>query len=117
MTEKNVEYYLKLPYTIQLHPSPEGGYAVEVVELPGCISQGDTVEEALEMIEDAKKAWIGVALEDQDPIPQPGSGDYSGKFLLRIPKSLHRNLAERAGREGISLNQYVLYQLSRNRDL
>lgn len=110
---KTLEYYLRLPYKIVLHPSPEGGYAVEIPELPGCISQGDTVEEAMAMIEDAKRAWIADALERGEPVPEPVPEEYSGRILLRTPKSLHRRLMERARAEGVSLNQYINYQLAR----
>ncbi|RPF42696.1 antitoxin HicB [Thermodesulfitimonas autotrophica] len=110
---KTLEYYLSLPYKIVLHPSPEGGYAVEIPELPGCISQGDTVEEAMAMIEDAKRAWIADALEHGEPVPEPIPEEYSGRILLRTPKSLHRRLMERARAEGVSLNQYINYQLAR----
>lgn len=64
---------------------------------------------------DAKKAWIEAALESGIEIHEPESlDDYSGQFKLRIPQSLHRTLAEHSKREGISLNQYCLYLLSRN---
>ena len=59
-----LEHFLGLPYTIELVPEPEGGWFVSVRELPGCMSQGDTPDEALEMIRDAMRAWIEVALED-----------------------------------------------------
>lgn len=112
---KDLQYYLELPYRVVLHPSEEGGYAVEVLELPGCISQGQTMEEALKMIEDAKLCWLEAALEEGIDIPEPTSGtdDYSGKLNIRIPKSLHRTLAERAKDEKVSLNQYIMYQLAR----
>lgn len=110
---RTISDYLNLPYTIQMHPSPEGGYAVSVLELPGCISQGDTREEALRMIEDAMRAWITTAIEDGEDIPEPGEDEYSGRFVLRLPRSLHRQLAILAARERVSLNQYVLYQLAR----
>jgi antitoxin HicB len=64
---------------------------------------------------DAKKEWIAAALEDGIGIPEPnGDEQYSGQFKLRIPKSLHRELAEESKREGISMNQYCLYLLSKN---
>ena len=110
---KTLEYYLKLPYKIVLHPSPEGGYAVEIPDLPGCISQGDTIQEATEMIEDAKRTWITDALEHGEPVPEPSPEEYSGRILLRTPKSLHRALIEKAKAEGVSLNQYINYQLAR----
>ena len=84
-------------------------------ELPGCISCGDSVEEAMMNIEDAKRAWIASALEAEMTIPEPNDMDgYSGQFKLRIPKSLHKQLAENSKKEGISMNQYCLYLLSMN---
>lgn len=105
---KSIGDYLKLPYTIELIPNPGGGYAVTVKELPGCISQGETPEEAIAMIRDAMAGWIEVALEDGLPIPEPRSEEsYSGKFVVRVPKALHRRLAEESKAEGVSLNQYI----------
>lgn len=111
--EKNLEYYANLPYRMVFYPSPEGGYAVEIPDLPGCISQGETLGEAKEMIEDAKKCWIADALERGEPVPEPSEEKYSGRILLRAPKSLHRLLAERARAEKVSLNQYIIYQLAK----
>ncbi|MDF9406998.1 type II toxin-antitoxin system HicB family antitoxin [Pelotomaculum isophthalicicum JI] len=113
---KDLQYYLGLPYQVTLHPSADGGYAVEIPELPGCISQGQTVEEALKMIEDAKICWLETALEESIEIPEPAreSDDYSGKLNIRIPKSLHRTLVEKAKDEKVSLNQYIMYQLARS---
>jgi len=60
------------------------------------------------------EGWLEVRLEYGDPIPEPvGDSNYSGKFNLRIPKSLHRRLSIEAVKEGISLNQYALYKLSK----
>ncbi|WP_333871000.1 type II toxin-antitoxin system HicB family antitoxin [Desulforamulus putei] len=111
---KNLEYYLSLPYKIMLYPAEEGGFVVEVPELPGCLSQGEIREEALVMIEDAKIAWLQVALETGREIPGPAKEEetYSGKFVLRIPKSLHKDLAKRAKDENVSLNQLATYLLS-----
>ena len=76
---------------------------------------GETVESAVANALDAKKAWIEAALEDGVEIHEPDSlEDYSGQFKLRIPRSLHRSLAEHSQREGISMNQYCVYLLSRN---
>ncbi|MBM7856119.1 antitoxin HicB [Desulfohalotomaculum tongense] len=94
MKEKNLNYYLSLPYKIVLHPAEEGGCAAEIPELPGCLFQGETKEEALEMIEDAKITWLEAALESSREIAKPVSkGDkFSGKFVLRISKSLHHGM-------------------------
>ena len=84
------------------------GWVAEIQELPGCLSQGYTREEALANLDDAKLSWISVALEDDLDIPEPRSSDsYSGHFVVRLPQSLHAELARTADREGISLNQFV----------
>ena len=113
---KTVEYYMSLPYKIELYPDvEEGGYAVACPELPGCLSCGDTIEECIESIEEAKFAWITASLEDGDEIPEPSNkDDYSGQFKIRMPKSLHKKLAEHSKEEGISMNQYCVYLLSMN---
>jgi antitoxin HicB len=111
MKEKTVEYYLSLPYTIEVtrETDPDDpGWVARVVELPGCLTQGDDFEELGEMIEDAMRGWIEVALEDGLEIPEPRlEDDYSGKFVVRVPKSLHRRMVQEAEREGVSLNQLI----------
>ena len=90
---KPIEYYFELKYPITLHPAPEGGYAAEIEDLPGCISQSETVEEAIKNIEEARLLWLESAYEDGLNIPVPrNENDYSGKFNVRFPKSLHRKL-------------------------
>jgi len=86
----------------------------EIAELPGCMTQGDSAAEAVEMIQDAMAGWIEIALEDGKPVPEPRSMDtYSGKFVLRVPHSLHRDLVRAAEREGVSLNQFAVVALAR----
>jgi len=105
---KRIEDYLALPYTIEMVADTEGGWVVTVKELPGCISQGDSPQEAMDMIMDAMRGWIEVALEDGCPVPEPRAlDDYSGRFVVRVPRSLHRDLAKAAGDEGVSLNQLI----------
>jgi len=112
--EKTIEYYMNLPYTIELIPEPEGGWCVAIKELPGCLSEGDTVDEAIEMIHDAMRGWLEISLEEGHDIPEPKlDEDYSGKFVVRLPRSLHRQLAEIAEREGVSLNQFINVALAR----
>lgn len=107
---------MNLPYRLEIRPDPdEGGYTVSYPELPGCITVGNTLTDAVGNAEDAKRAWIMAAVEEGIEINEPSSlEDYSGQFKLRIPKSLHRLLAEHAKAEGTSMNQYCLYLLSRN---
>jgi antitoxin HicB len=63
--------YLNLSYPITLYPEPDGGYTVVLADLPGCMSQGDTLEEAMTNIEEARVAWIETAWECSDAIPLP----------------------------------------------
>ena len=113
---RTIEEYMKLPYRMEITPDPyEGGYVISYPELPGCLSTAETIEEAIRNGEDAKRLWIETALEDGIGIAEPSAlANYSGQFKLRIPKSLHRKLAENARNEGISMNQYCVYLLSRN---
>jgi len=114
MNSKDLNYYMTLPYKIVIEPDVNGGMVVHVPELPGCISQGDNLEDAYKMIEDAKRVWIESALEDGAVIPEPANEDFSGKFVVRVPKSLHKILTEQAKEEGVSLNQYINYKLAKD---
>ena len=88
-----------------LPPEEGGGYFVEIPDLPGCIADGQTEEEALREADRAIEEWIATAKEMGWPIPEPSSSDrYSGKWLQRVPKTLHMKLAQAAKREGVSLN-------------
>ncbi len=113
--QKRVEKYLEKPYRIEMVRDSDGGYVVWVKELPGCVSYGDTAEEALDMIKDAMEMWITTALERGKKIPEPISErKYSGRFLLRLPVSLHEKLAEMAEDEGVSLNTLIVSLLSKS---
>lgn len=84
-------------------------WIVESTELKGCVAQGDTIEEALKDFEQNEVAWLEAAKEYGIPIPKPQTtqNEYSGKFTIRIAKSIHKKLTELACEEGISLNQLV----------
>jgi len=105
-------------YRFTVRPLTEdegGGYLVEFPDLPGCMSDGETVEEAIANAEDAKRCWIAAMKEAGRPIPPPSAEPaegYSGKWQLRAPKSLHRRLVERARREGVSLNTLAVTLLA-----
>jgi len=112
----NVKDYLKRPYHIVIqHITDESGayYYATVKEFDGCMSHGDTYSEAFENIQEAMEGWIETKLENGFAVPDPiEESQYSGKFVLRIPKTLHARLASEADKEGVSLNQYALYRLS-----
>ena len=107
---------MAMPYRMEIvEDKDEGGFVVSYPDLPGCITCGETVESAVENALDAKRAWIEAALEEGIEICEPDSLDtYSGQFKLRIPKSLHRSLVEHSRKEGVSMNQYCVYLLSKN---
>ena len=111
---KDLDYYMDLNYKIEVtEDKEEGGFVLHCPELKGCITCAETVEHGFKMIEDAKRSWFEACIEDGIPIPEPSNvNDYSGQFKIRIPKSLHKTLAERSRQEGISMNQYCLYLLS-----
>lgn len=106
-----IEDYLSLPYHIEVVYDDSGGepgWFARVLEFPGCMAQGRTFEDLGELIQDSMYAWIEVVLEDGETIPEPfADQSYSGKFVVRLPRSLHRQLAEAAQRDGVSLNAYV----------
>jgi antitoxin HicB len=111
------EDYLALPYRVTLIPDRDedgrSGWVAEIPDLPGCISQGDTPGEAVERVHDAMAGWISVTLEDGREIPPPTEERaYSGKFLVRLPASLHAELVRQAEREEVSLNQLVATALA-----
>lgn len=98
----NIDY----PFTIRpLSKEEGGGYLVEFPDLPGCMADGETVEEAIAESRDALTSWIETCKSEGDEIPQPSNAEhYSGQWRLRVPKSLHAALAFRAKQEGVSLN-------------
>jgi predicted RNase H-like HicB family nuclease len=112
-----VKEYLELPYNITLRRVKDASgeyYFATVLELDGCMSDGATIEEAYANIREAMEGWIETKLEAGFSVPEPISAEkYSGKFVVRLPKSLHANLAMEAEREGVSLNQYALYKLAK----
>lgn len=112
-----VKEYMKLPYTrlVQEINDESGHYFYgRILELDGCQSTGDTLEELYESLNEAMEGYLEVKLENGLPIPMPEStGDYSGRFNLRLPKSLHQRLAIEAEREGVSLNTLALYKLTK----
>jgi len=93
-----VKDYMKLPYTrlVQEMNDESGHYFYgRILELDGCQSTGDTLDELYESLNEAMEGYID-----------------SGKFVVRLPKSLHQRLAIEADKEGVSLNQLALYKLA-----
>ena len=102
-------------YPIELRPLAQedgGGWLATFPDLPGCMGDGDTPAAAIADGYAAAQAWLEVAAQHGDPIPQPGAGGESGKFVARVPKSLHTRLAARAEQEGVSMNTLVVSLLA-----
>ncbi len=90
-----------------------GGFIITFPDLPGCMSDGDTIEEALLNGRDAFSAWLSAAVDAKRPIPVPAARpaelvEASGRFVTRLPKSLHARLSTRAKQEGVSLNTLAI---------
>ena len=102
--------YLGLPYARIILPESDGSYRGEVMEFSGCIATGDTAAEALLALEDAAESWIMAALENKQALPRPVEcdGEFSGKLMVRLPKSLHKKATRISQRDGVSLNQFIM---------
>ncbi len=110
--DKTVDYYVNLPHRIEVEFDSEGEcFAARIPDLPGCVAAAPSWEELDDALLDAKRAWIETALALGRHIPEPAR-EYSGRFVLRMPKWLHEALAEEASRQGVSLNQYVVTELA-----
>ncbi len=114
--KKDLKYYLSLKYPLEIRPMEhsDGGYYAVYPDFGGATAHGDgkTIVAAIKEADISKELILEVLLEKGENVPEP-STSYSGKFIVRTPKSLHRDLAARANREGVSLNQMVLTLLSR----
>lgn len=99
----------QIEYPFELRPLSDeegGGWLVTYPDLPGCMSDGETPEEAMANGKDALEAWLRAAAEAGREIPGPGELP-SGKFIARVPRSLHARLSARARQEGVSMNALV----------
>lgn len=116
VNKKQVKKYLDMPYSFVINQvnDESGRYFVgRVLELDGLLGTGSTYEEAYKDVKEAMESYIETKLANGIDIPLPlDSAEYSGKFVLRLPKSLHKLLSKRAKDEGVSLNQYALYKLA-----
>jgi antitoxin HicB len=113
MPKPTPEEVMKLPYERVIIPEEDGGFSAYIPEFEGVLADGETADEALANLTSAAKAWIQAEQDAGRDIPEPWNlQEFSGKVLLRLPKSLHQRLARQADREGISLNQYVVHKLS-----
>ena len=106
--------YMKKDYPILVvRDSGSGAFTAELPDWPGCVSDGDTIPELMENLADARRTWVEDCIERGLEVPEPRAPlEHSGKFLLRVPKSVHGRLVSLAEGDGVSLNQYVLSVLA-----
>ena len=111
---KDLNYYMGLPYTIVLRPDEDGDIVARIEELPGCVAHGANPSEAIENLRESQQLRIQDCLEAKDPVPEPAPEEElpRGKWLQRVPRSLHQKLTRLAKRENVSLNQLVTSILS-----
>jgi predicted HicB family RNase H-like nuclease len=109
MSEKTNEYPLAItPYS----DCDFTGYRAFLIDIPAVESLGATPEEAVADLEDAKKEWFAYAKAKGIHIPSPDIAfnqrvGYNGRVTLRMPRSLHQQVAQKAALEGVSLNSYL----------
>lgn len=110
------QHITEYPFTIRhLMQEEGGGYLIEFPDLPGCMSDGETIEEAIQNGKDAVEAWMDAAKAMKRDIPKPGElENQSGKWVQRVPKSIHYRLVEKAKEEGVSLNTLVIAMLAQS---
>jgi antitoxin HicB len=109
---RSIDELLNLDYRISLEKE-DGSYFATVDELPGCMADGRTPNQAVANLRNSMRSWMESRRASCLEIPEPrAAGDYSGKVLVRMPKSLHHKLSMRAATEGVSLNQYIVSALS-----
>jgi len=104
-----------LDYPFEIRPLTDdegGGYLISFIDFDECIADGTTPQEAIRNGKEALKETIAAMQAEGLQVPQPGEGQASGRFVIRLPKSLHSNLVQRAKREGVSMNMLVTMLLA-----
>lgn len=114
---KTLRQYLDLPYHVSVVRSEtergKAGWAASIEELPDCTAAGSSPEEAVQRVRKAMEKWVSAALERNEEIPEPrAASTASGRLLVRMPKTLHGQLARAAEHEGVSLNQFITGSLA-----
>lgn len=109
MNEHDLNYYMALPYTVVIRRDDDGDYVARIEELQGCVAHGGTPDEALGSLVEVQSAWLEEAISSERTIPEPVREENlpSGKWVQRVPRSLHRKLTKIAKKESVSLNHLV----------
>jgi len=111
--ETLITQYVSMPWTVRIRKNSWGRYLARVDELAGCVGDGETAEEALSSVRESMHVWFATALLKGLEIPKPSEDvTFSGRFVIRVPTSLHRTLATQAREEGVSLNTLIVTLLS-----
>ena len=104
--------HVPYPVTLVRDDTDDAEWVATVDALPGCNARGSTPDEALERVAAAVAAWVETAGREGKEVPEPKSAPHSGRLLLRMPQTLHAELARAAERERVSLNQFITDALS-----
>lgn len=118
MTAQSAPAGLESLYPYRVEPDEEGGYVVVYPDLPGCMTQVEDAAEIGPMAEEIRELWLETAHAHGMPVPPASpTPSYSGKLVMQVPRTLHRDLAESAARENVSLDEYVAMLLARRDSL
>lgn len=116
--KKDLDYYMALNYPTEFQKITEDDgetyYRITIPKLPGLIAYGDSINDGLNELKEAKKAWFASCIRRKVRIPEPVNKNYSGKLLVRMPKSLHAQLAQEAEEENVSLNSFIVSKLAQS---
>lgn len=113
MEQAKIDELMTRTYAYELVPDPdEGGYFAYHPDLEGCFAQGDSADEAIASLDDARRVWFEARLEERLPIPRPLEDEPSGRFSVRVPRATHGEAVRAAARQGVSLNQLINVALS-----
>jgi antitoxin HicB len=109
---KNVAYYMTLPYTTVLRRDEDDDVIARIEELPGCVAHGSDEAKAIKNLREMQRLWLEECAENGHdvPVPAPESVLPSGKWVQRVPRSLHQRLVQMARHENVSLNQLVVWE-------
>lgn len=111
---RDIDEIIRRPYGVELiyGETPDEGVVAQIVEWPGCMTAGDSREEALAHLGDAMRDWVEARVSAKLDVPEPMAA-YSGKVLLRMPRDVHRAAERRARKEGTSLNTWLTTAIAR----
>ncbi len=103
---------MKIVYPVCFYEEAEGGYSIDVPDLLGCCTQAESIEEALEMAQDAALGWITTAIEDGEDIPKPSKiedikleneNGFISLILLDLDKYMKLNSSKRAVKKTLTI--------------